>query len=128
MLDSFALNVYQVLHGAKSDIRWIQEVYPSAIVFLLLIPLFVVAGYYFLLVSISHSWRGKLAWGITLVVTAVVTAFFALWRANKYLHDTPFNDEFVSFWFINFLYALILFFILSMGFKYLSIHAKKTPF
>ncbi len=127
-MDSFALNVYQLLHGAKSDIRWIQEVYPSAIVFLILIPFFVAAAYYFLLVLISPWWRGKLAWALTLLTTAIITASVALTRANKYLHDTPFNEEFVSFWFINFLYALILFFLFSMGLKFASVHAKKTPF
>ena len=128
MLNSFALNVYQLLHGAKSDIRWIQEVYPSAIVFLILIPLFSVIIFYFLLVLISQSWRGGVAWGLTLLGSALLTATIALTRANKYLHDKPFNEEFVSFWFINFLYALILFFLFSMVIKHFSIHAKKTPF
>lgn len=127
-MDSIALTLYQLLHGAKDDVRWITDVYPATFTVLVFLPLIIATLYYFVFVAIGPVFRKVIAWVLTLIITGLLTATITYFMARNYLKDIPFDEEFVSFWGINFLYALILFFTYSMGLKFISIHAKKTPF
>jgi len=128
MSPSIALNLYQFLHGAKSDVRWIEQVYPSSLWVLIFAPFIVVLLYYFLIVIIGPAFRKLLAWLGFMIGTSIITGLITYFMARHYLKDTPFSSEFVSFGFINLLYALILFFLLSFFFKRFSTHAPRTPF
>jgi len=127
-MDSIALTLYQLLHGAKDDVRWITDVYPATFTVLVFLPLIIAVLYYFVFVAIGPVFRKVIAWLITLIITALLTATIAYFMARNYLSDIPFDEEFVSFWGINFLYAAMLFFAYSFGLKFFTIHAKKTPF
>lgn len=127
-MDSIALNIYQLLHGAKADVRWITDVYPATLWILFLLPLAIAVFYYFVLVAIGPAYRKVFVWILTMIISALMTAFITYFMARNYLSDIPFDREFVSFWGINFLYALILFFFFSWILKRFSFHAKRTPF
>ncbi len=128
MIESLALNLYQLLHGAKSDVRWIQQVYPSSFWILVLLPVAVVLLYYFVFVSIGPTFRKWVVWLGFMIITSFITGLITYFMARHYLKDTPFSSEFVSFGGINFAYALIWFFLASLIVKSFSIHAPRTPF
>lgn len=127
MLLSIFSNLYQLISGAHQSVPdYVDEVYDNVGVPTLIIVSIITAIFYLLLGRWKPIFFKSGHWVFTLLLTAIIAAAFAFASAMKVIGEA--DSYMFRFSLMNGIFSAILFFILSVILKRLSIFAKRTPF
>jgi len=119
--------LYELLVGKNPNPQYARNIYPAVgLITLILSALFALIFYLFL-GRWKPIWDKQKHWLVTIVLLAVTASGFAYSQALSTTGDDS-DSYMVTFSFINALYAVVYFIILSLLLKRASIFAKRTPF
>jgi len=127
MLLSIFSNFYQLISGAHQNVPdYVDEVYDNVGVPTLIIVAIITAVFYLLLGRWKPIFFKSGHWIFTLLLTAIIAAVFAFTSAYRVIGEA--DNYMFRFSLMNSIFSAVLFFILSIILKRLSIFAKRTPF
>jgi len=120
-------NLYQLISGSHQSVPdYVDEVYDNVGVPTLIIVAITVAIFYLLLGRWKPIFFKTGHWIFTLLLTAIIAFAFAFTTAFKTIGEA--DSYMFRFSLVNGIFSSILFFILSVILKRLSIFAKRTPY
>lgn len=127
MLLSIFSSLYELISGANQSVPdYVNEVYDNVGTPTLIIVAIITAIFYLLLGRWKPIFFKSGHWIFTLLLTAIITAAFAFTSAMEVIGTA--DSYMFRFSLMNGIFSAILFFILSIILKRLSIFAKRTPF
>lgn len=127
MLLSIFSNLYQLISGAHHSVPdYVSEVYDNVGVPTLIIVVLITAIFYLLLGRWKPVFFKTGHWIFTLLLTTIIAGVFAFTSALKVIGE--YDSYMLRFSLMNGILAAVVFFILSIVLKRLSIFAKRTPF
>lgn len=127
MLLSVFSNLYELISGANQSIpEYAEEVYDNVGVPTIIIVAIITAIFYVLLGRWKPIFFKTGHWIFTLLLTTIIAGVFAFASAMKVIGEA--DSYMFRFSLMNSILSAILFVILSIILKRLSIFAKRTPF
>lgn len=127
MLLSIFSNFYQIISGTHHSVPdYVGEVYDNVGVPTLIIVAIITAIFYLMLGRWKPVFFKTGHWIFTLLLTAIIAVVFAFTSAMKVIGES--DSYMFRFSLMNGLLAAVVFFILSIVLKRISIFAKRTPF
>lgn len=136
-MNDFFANWYELLayfNGFSDDIYHQQSLYITIGLCMTLIPVGVLALYYYAINSVSVSkWWHWLLLVVFLCAINFVIAYSTSYNELSYLYEQqnklmPYGTEFVSFALVNVLWTFVVSFVWSMIIKWGSTNLRRTPF
>ncbi|PJJ83518.1 hypothetical protein [Mucilaginibacter auburnensis] len=120
--------VYEALCGAHPDYtaEYRGSIFGSVGTITLAIIVAMLLLFYVVLGRWKMVWFNLIHWGVTVLITAIICFFIAYLSAKNVLELV---DGYVwRFAVINAIYTAVIFILLSLIFKNLSVFSKRTPF
>ncbi|MGQ9846717.1 MAG: hypothetical protein ACUVQP_04340 [Bacteroidales bacterium] len=118
---------YQLMHGLQDDPLW-DEVYITSGLLLIIITFLILLFYYHILNRYFINWFKLKHWIFFMFINSMIIAIVNNFIAIKILEPNEYSSDFLSFAFINFLYAAIFYSLFSILFSWGSPFAKFTPY
>ncbi|SFF00352.1 hypothetical protein SAMN05518672_1144 [Chitinophaga sp. CF118] len=119
--------LYELLGGKNANPAYEESIYSFVGLTTLIISIIFASVFYLFLGRWRPVWDKLKHWLITIVVLAIATNLLAFNMARMITEENT-DAYMVTFSFINALYAVVYFIILSFILKRASIFAKRTPF
>ena len=119
--------VYEALCGENSAYtEYRDQIFGSVGTLTLALIIIMLVLFYIVLGRWKMIWFNRVHWGVTIFITAICGFFIAYFSAKNVLQLV---DGYVwRFAIINAFYAALVFMLLSLLFKTLSVFSKRTPF
>ncbi|MBC8152639.1 MAG: hypothetical protein H7Z72_06990 [Bacteroidetes bacterium] len=122
------VSIYELWLGQNNDPIYADEIFTPVGLITLFVSLALAVIYYLGLGRWKAVFHRTPQWVITLVVAAVFAFGYALFYAKDRTQADETDGYMTGFGAVNAIYALIYFFVFSIGLKGFSIFARRTPF
>jgi len=127
MFTGFFNFLYELVCGINSDSSdYADGIFESVGLATFIVAVLLAFLFYIALGRFTNIFNKTTHWLITLVVAGIIGFAIAFSSAKDQIGDV--DGYLIRFAIFNFLFAIIFFFLLSLLFKIISIHAKRTPF
>ena len=121
-------SLYELFLGQNNDPIYVQSIFTPVGTVTLLVTLGVAVLFYVALGRWKPVFHRTLHWAITLVGLLIFGYAYAVWFAKDQTGADDADSYMTGFGGVNVLVAAILFFLFSLGLRYASIFARRTPF
>lgn len=119
--------LYELLAGKNSNPAYATDVFPTVGLFTIAFAGVAAILFYLLLGRWRPIWHKTVHWLVTMLILAAVAGYIAVSVAKKATEEDA-DSYMYTFSFINVLFVVVYFIILSLLLKKASIFAKRTPF
>ena len=127
MLQDIFSAVYGLPHGSQGPL-FVQEIYPLIGPMLILATFLTFWLYYYVIGRTTATFNMFGEWISTLLVNAVVCVLTVVGGCRFSFNSWTFDGPVLLLMLIQFVYAIILFTLMSAAGKWWSINARRTPF
>lgn len=121
-------SIYELFLGQNNDPIYADEIFSPVGTITLLVTLGVAALFYVALGRWKPVFHRAVHWAITLVALLIFGYFYAVWYAKDRTGADDTDSYMSGFGGVNVLLTAVFFFLFSLGLRYASIFARRTPF
>lgn len=126
-MEDFFIWMYQLTHGIQDDPLW-DDVYVTAGLAMISLTIIVLFIYYHMLNRYFINFFKLKHWFIFMIIHSLIAAAVSYLIATSIVEPIEYTSEFISFAFINLLYATFFYSLFSLLICWGSPQAKYTPY